>query len=349
MKKKILGLLVTTLLLITVTACASKSSEKSYDMDTSMKEETSAGEIAVSSPNMTSDTSEYLKTNANNSNGNGQDGEVQLTNSSALNSNATKTSNDKIIRRVNMQVETKNFDTLIETIDKQINSLGGYVESSNISGKRYYYSDNMRSANIVARVPKNKLDAFINTINDKANVINKEETTENVTLQYSDIESHKKALKIEQDRLLVLLDRAEKLEDIITLENRLSDIRYELESYESQLRLYDNQVEYSTVTLLIDEVERQSATKEKEKTVLGRIRVGFSDTVYHISEAFKNIIVWLAVNFLYLIIWAIIIAIIIIIIRRCVNGKKYIDKKTQNRLEKDTKSNLLKEEDKSKL
>ena len=64
---------------------------------------------------------------------------------------------------------------------------------------------------------------------------------DDVTLRYVDVDSHKKALETEQERLLALLEKAENVEDIITIENRLSDVRYELENYESQIRLLDNQ------------------------------------------------------------------------------------------------------------
>ena len=68
-----------------------------------------------------------------------------------------------------------------------------------------------------------------------------------MTLQYVDLESHKKALTTEQDRLIELMEQAETVEDIITIEGRLSEVRYQLESMESQLRTYDNKIDYSTV------------------------------------------------------------------------------------------------------
>ena len=74
------------------------------------------------------------------------------------------------------------------------------------------------------------------------NITNKSETTQDVTLQYSDLESRKKSLTVEQERIWALLEKADTLESVIALEERLSEIRYQLESMESQLRLYDNQV-----------------------------------------------------------------------------------------------------------
>ena len=306
-KKRLFHLLVLTGILIVMLAACSK---KDSTMDNGSKPETSSAQYTDEEG--TSAAAEY-----------DQADKVQLSNTSTITNNETIiNSQDKIIRRVNLEVETQDFDNLINTIDTQINQLGGYVENSNISGKKYDYSDDMRYGNIIARVPKDRLDEFVNTINDIANVVNKEESTENVTLQYVDTQSHKEALEIEQERLLALLEKVETLEDIITLESRLSSVRYELQSYESQLRTYDNLVEYSTVTLSIQEVERMTVVIEQNKTVWNRIRSGFSNSLYDIGEGLKNFFVCFIVNLPYLIIWSFIITLGVLIIR------KYYKKKT---------------------
>lgn len=242
--------------------------------------------------------------------------EESLTNTSALTSNESKMNSlDKIIRRANLEVETQDFDKLIKSVDSKIKQLGGYVENSEISGTNYY-SNNMRYGNIIARVPKNKVDEFIGTVYNIANVVNKQESTENITLQYIDIESHKKALEIEQERLLALLKKVETLEDIITLETRLSSVRYELQSYETQLRTYDNLVEYSTVTLSIQEVERISTVVEDKQSVWSRIKSGLSDSMYHLTEGLTNFFVAFVVNLPFLFIWAVIVSIIVLVCRK---------------------------------
>lgn len=247
--------------------------------------------------------------------------EESIKNTSSTTAKKAVNSQEKIIRRASLDVETQDFDKLIQTIDTEINLLGGYVESSNISG-RYYYSDNLRYGNIVARIPKDKLEQFIGNVYDISNVVNKQESTENVTLQYVDTESHKKSLEIEQERLLALLEKVEKLEDILTLESRLSSVRYELESYERQLRLYDNLVEYSTVTLNIQEVERMTVTEVAKPSVWDRISNGFADTMYDIGEGVKNFFVWFVVNLPYLLIWVFIIVVSVLIGRKCYKKSK---------------------------
>lgn len=259
-------------------------------------------------------------------------------------SQSTVQTQDKIIRKVSMEVETKEFDVLINSINEKIAELDGYVESSNVSGQSYYYNNDLRSGRIVARIPKDSLKGFTDKIGEIANVINSTSDTENVTLQYVDIESRKKSLEIEQERLWALLEKEETIEDIITLESRLSSIRYELQNYESTLRTFDNQVEYSTVTLSIYEVERTSPSTEEVKTVGNRIKTGFSDTMYNISEGLKNFAVWFVVNLPYIIIWAVIITVAVLVTKRI--AKKVKVKEMNDRLR--IKNNMAQKQDDNK-
>lgn len=199
----------------------------------------------------------------------------------------------KLIRTVSMSLETVQFDSLMDSITKKVTELGGYIENSNISGSsiRYGGERNQRSAQITARIPADNLLAFITEVEENGNVTGKQESVEDVTLNYADVESRKKTLEVEQERLWELLEKADTTEAIITLESRLSEIRYQLESYESQLRLMANQVSYSTVNLYVDEVSLFTPTKEE--TVWQRIRRGFLENLESVGNALTNLLVWL--------------------------------------------------------
>lgn len=200
-------------------------------------------------------------------------------------------SDRKLIRNVSMYVETDSFDALIASITEMAADCGGYIERSDISGQRTSHQGNPipRSAYYTIRIPSNRLDSFTASVEQGANVINKSETTEDVTLQYSDIESRKKSLTMEQERIWALLEKADSLESVIALEERLSEIRYELESMESRLRLYDNQVDYSTVDLSVDEVTVYTPTAPE--TIRERIQNGFSRSLHGVSDFFVNLFV----------------------------------------------------------
>ena len=225
----------------------------------------------------------------------------------------------KLIKNVNLSVETEQFDVMVPNLEKQVAALGGYIEDMSSYNRNDHYSSDyvgtkyLRYASMTVRIPKENLDVFLNEIGEQSNIVSRSENVTDVTLQYVDLESHKKALTTEQDRLLELMEQAETVEDIITIEGRLSEVRYQLESMESQLRTYDNKIDYSTVYLNIDEVERYTPTEEV--TTGERIRNGFADSLKGVGRGIGNFAIWFVVNLPYLVTWAVIIVVIILIVR----------------------------------
>ena len=217
----------------------------------------------------------------------------------------------KLIKTVDLSVETEEYDTLLANLEQQIAGLGGYIEYQNQYNGSYYsgYQDT-RNAYMQIRIPVEHMDEFVVNVGEWTNIRNKEERVEDVTLQYVDLESRKKALTTEQDRLLELLEKAESVEDIISIEARLSDVRYELESMESQLRTLNNQIDYSTINLNIQEVRRLTPTEEK--SVWDKMRNGFVKTIYNIGDDIEYGFIWFVVNIPYFIIWIVIIVAVII-------------------------------------
>lgn len=200
----------------------------------------------------------------------------------------------KLIRSVSMNVETDAFDQVVKHLQEKVTELSGYIEQSDISGSSLEdpYNRSGRYASITARIPSTSLDQFIAVVEGSGNMTYKSETTQDVTLQYSDLESRKKTLTVEQDRIWSLLEKADTLEAVIALEERLSQIRYELESMESRLRLYDNQVEYSTINIRINEKTVIEFTPTAPETVGQRIKKGFAKNVQGVIETFTNLFIF---------------------------------------------------------
>lgn len=231
----------------------------------------------------------------------------------------------KLIRDVNMSVEARDFDGVLSQITDKVRELGGYVESSDVSGisVNSYGGSQQRYADIRARIPADRLDRFVETVESAGNVTSKQEQVTDVTLQYSDVQSRKKSMEIEQERLWALLEKAESLDAVVALEARLSEIRYELESYTSQLRLYDNQVDYSTVSINMREVK--DLTPTAPDSIGTRIQKGFNRSLNNLGEAGTDLIVWIASNSPILLVLAVIIAAVVLIVRG-------LSRRTQGRL-----------------
>ena len=223
----------------------------------------------------------------------------------------------KLIRRMDIGVETQSFDELLSQIDAKVAELGGYIESSNTYG----YEGN-RSANYTVRVPADKMDEMVTMVSENANVTRKSESTDDVTLSYVDTKSRKEALEVEQERLMALMEKAESVDAIIALETRLTEVRYQIQSMESQLRTYDNQVDYATITLSVEEVTIYTPDTQEPKSDLQRMTDGFVTSVKRVLQGIKNFLIDLVIALPYLLIWAVVIAAIVLVIRVIVKKSK---------------------------
>lgn len=242
--------------------------------------------------------------------------------------------NRKLIRTVYLNVETKEYDALLVNLEKQIEEIGGYVEEmSAYNGTIEYRYDGGRSACYKVRIPATSLDLFLEQVGEQVNIVDRSESVEDVTLQYVDMDSHVRMLQEEQDRLLEFLEQATTIDEIISIEARLSEVKYQIESMSSQLRTMDNQVDYSTVNIDISEVVE--LTPVKELSVGERIASGFSESVENVKEGIVEFFIWFVTSIPYLIVWAVVAAIVFVIIRISMKvSKKNSEKYEANRKER---------------
>lgn len=223
----------------------------------------------------------------------------------------------KLIRTVRLEVETLEFDQLLAYVQNKTEELGGYIESLNVyngSGYSSYYGSGYRqerNASLTLRIPRENLDGFMTEVDARGNIISRNEQEEDVTLAYVDLDSHKQVLLAEQERLLAMMEQAETMEDLIILESRLSDIRYQIESMESRLRTYDNQIEYSTVYLRLDEVVELTPIVVEEKTAWQRMGEGFMDSLKNIGNGIKEFCISFVIALPYLIILFVFVGVLI--------------------------------------
>ncbi len=222
------------------------------------------------------------------------------------------TSARKVIKTANLNLQTLDFDEFQTALDAKIAEAGAYLQYADVSGTDYY--GGRKSASYTIRVPQENLNLFLAGVEGIATVTNKTVGEEDVTLTYTDTEARIKTLQIEQERLLALLEKAESLDYIIQLEQRLSEVRYNIESYQSRLRTYDDKITYSTVKIYVYEVAR---VQEKEpETLWERISGGWADTMYDISEGAQDFLVWFVINLPYLVFWAAVIVVVVVVLKK---------------------------------
>ena len=252
----------------------------------------------------------------------------------------------KLIRNVSMNLETREFDALTKSISDAVTFFGGYIEQADVSGNSLYWSGerSSRYSNITARIPENKLDAFLTEVSSQGNVTYKNESVQDVTLQYTDITSRKKTLQMEQERLWELLEKAESVDAVIALEARLSEVRYQLESIESQLRTLDNQIVYSTVYLSIQEV--QVLTSTDPDTIPVRIQKGLSRSFNTLKISSVDFLVWFISSLPILAVFAVLVFIAVIILKKPLKRRKTRKQKGMDKTEATNAQTESKEEHK---
>lgn len=230
--------------------------------------------------------------------------------SAEVNDNESSSSR-KLIRTKSVTVETKNLDKSLEKVNTAIDTFGAYVEHSTLDSPSYVSEyDDKRTYTMTIRVPEDKLDAFMNQLDSTGTVTSATESTEDVTLQYTDIEAHKKALQTEYDRVMELIGKAETMDQILALESKLSDLRYEIDSYESQMKVMDNQITYSTVSLTLKEVEYE---KDADTSYGTRIVNAFKDGIHDVRSGLADFSVWFILVLPSLVVLGIVIAILVAI------------------------------------
>ncbi len=166
----------------------------------------------------------------------------------------------KLTYTYDLRMETRKYQELTSLIVGEVTMAGGYIQQSSLTGGETPSS--LRQAVYVLRIPSDKVEAFLEQIKLDGNVLSQSSSIEDITLQYVDTETRLASLRIEQETLMGLLERAETIEDIITIQDRLTYLRYEIESYEAQKRSMDNMVDYSVVNVSVREVQDFTPAEE---------------------------------------------------------------------------------------
>jgi len=234
---------------------------------------------------------------------------------------------EKIIYTGNVYIETTEFDKALAAVDQAVSRFGGFVQDSNVSG----HSSGDRTAVVdryayfVLRIPAERFEEFMSAAGEIGNVTSSGKSAQNVTSQYTDYEARLKSLYLQEERLLEMLGKATDLDSLITLEARLSEVRYEIERIERDLRNLDQRLAYSTVTLDLQEVEAYTQTIPVKRSFGQKISNAFTGGWEDFAEGMEDFAVGIVEVLPALLLWAVIIVVVIVVVRRKV--KKYKAKK----------------------
>lgn len=236
--------------------------------------------------------------------------------------------NRKIIKNGSIHIQTEHFNDSVSKLTEYVQSLKGYVESSNIEGADFYdeYATS-RSASLTVRVPQKSFDTFMNKGGDFGNVSYLSSNSEDITNQYVDTETRMKALNIRKEHLLALLEQSGDLSDLFEIEKELGDVTYEIESLKGTLQNYDSLVDMATIEVEIQEVGKIEVNKPV-KTFGDEIKATFRESIEGVERVLKSILLGIIAFIPFLIILIPVGIVIYLIIR---NKKRRLNHKEDNK------------------
>ena len=205
---------------------------------------------------------------------------------------------EKIIYSSDVTVETIKFEETVGKIDGLVKAYSAWIESSSISGSNYYQKSrgnaSLRSASYTLRVPSERFHDLMESLSELGNVPYSHIYTQNVTAQYYDTSARLKAYRTQEARLLEMMELAETVEDVIIIEDRLTELRYEIESLQSNLNNWDRRVSYSTISLSIKEVQEYTPEVKVDPTYGEELLKALKDGLSNAGEFLKNLLLLLA-------------------------------------------------------
>lgn len=233
----------------------------------------------------------------------------------------------KLIYIGEMEIESEQFEADYAALKEQVSALGGYLAGETLSGTApVAYGDAGRYGQLVARIPTEHFQTFLDDADSRMNVVRRQVDVQDVTEYYYDNEARIELLETRYAKLEEHLRAAEKMEDIIALEQEMSEILSELDALKGTRRHLDHQVEYSTLTIEISEVVRSSGVATSKEGVGSRMGEAFNGTLRAIGVFFEDAAIFLVGASPLLLMLAVIALVVLLCVRA---GKKRKAKKAQ--------------------
>ncbi|NLE26037.1 MAG: DUF4349 domain-containing protein [Clostridiaceae bacterium] len=221
----------------------------------------------------------------------------------------------KVIMEGDVSLETLDFDDSISAMDQMIKDFGGFAEARNVRGKSKN-SKALRSASYIIRVPAESFELVLKSMGSIGTVLESASKGTDITDQYYDAKTRIRTLKVQEETLLDILAKSTNLEDVINLERRIAEVRYEIESLENTINNYDRLVSFSRINVYIQEVDDKTETKPEPETLGQRISGTFAESIDNFKTGFENFLIWFVYSWINIIIFLIIVGIAILIFKK---------------------------------
>ena len=219
--------------------------------------------------------------------------------------------NVKLIYRASIDMESTEFDKALGGLNDLVERMGGYYENSELNNYSSY-----RRGYYVVRVPAENFDAFCSAVGELCQINNISRSAEDVSERYYDLESRLATQQTKLKRLQDLLNQAEDMEDIITLESAISETELTIENLTGSLRKYDSLVGYATITINLSEVYKLT---EVEEPVIGfgaKLAQAFRTGSTGFMNGLQGFLLGVARGWIGWLIFIVIVVVVILVVRK---------------------------------
>ena len=306
--KKLTAILLLAAVLLSLVACGSSAAAETYDME--VAEEAAAVDYAYdyeADNGWTSSTTVSGEADVT-----GQDGESYQTGL-------------KIIKTGDISVETEDYDETDAMIRSKVSSYGGMLQESYVSG-----SKGSRYGSYTVRIPSASFDSFFYDVTGSCVVTYQSISSEDVTEQYTDLSTRLETDRKKYERLLELLDKAETLSDIYSIQSEISDVEYEIDSITGTLNGLDSRVAYSTIYISVNETVHAVAVAE-DPGFGARMKAAFRNGTTGAIEGLQNFAVAIARGWFGWLCLIIVVLVVVLVIRGSVRRHKRAEEAAEAR------------------
>lgn len=241
---------------------------------------------------------------------------------------------EKLVYTCSIEMESTEFEKSVDGIKALIVKYNGFIEQEHRSDDAYgwYYENYIKTSGtlhefLTVRIPSEHYDDFVNALGDSGKITDKSQNVQNISKRYYETETTIQSLKIQEERLLDMMESAQTIEEMITVEARLSEVQNQLAIYKNELSDMDTDVSYSTVTITLNEVLEYTPDREPVKTATfgDRLKNTLSDSWNGFLDFQEDFLFFLIGAFPYLLILAVIIVVIVLLTKK--NRKNKAEKK----------------------
>ena len=236
----------------------------------------------------------------------------------------------KIIRNASLDLETVDIVAAYDALLAYAAQHGGYElnRSQSTSGSGYL------SIDAQIKINPEYLDAFLVYAATQADVINSNTVSDDITSDYYDTQTRLKTMELSLEQYYVYLDKATTIDESLQVQNQINNLTVEIESLKGRLKVWDNQLAESTITIRL----RQPSDPVKIKKEINWSALTFEDMGFlmksglmSVVNVLVSIVQWLAIILVAAAPVWIIVLILILVINRLVKRSRRRKALSQNK------------------